>query len=120
MSTRVIASLNSTAEMPAKEVLRLAALSLQEIRDQRTRTANAAWDLVKDQKCSHFGGLWKHKRYPTREHAERFSPEFKLATSAGHGDYNTCQVLANFANKLLDLDPNAKMTITADDFRAIS
>lgn len=117
---RITVSKSSSAQLPAKEVLRLATSSMIEIKSQRVRAANAAWEIVKDEKCVHFWGLWSHKRYPTREHAERHCPQYRGMSNVGWGDYETCQLLANFANKVMEFDERAMMTITADDFRALS
>ena len=111
---------NSSAVLSAREVRRMAIASLAEIDANRRKAMDFVWNKIKNEQCEHWFGLVKHPRFPTRQDAEEHSEAYNAASKMGWSDYNTCELLRDFAEKLLDEDPNATMTITVDDFRALS
>jgi len=110
--------------LTAREVHRLAVQSIAEIDDMRRQRVNEALKEVEDETCSHFLGLYRHKRYPTRDLALQYAPEVQMAKHFADGDYMTCELLRKAAQHLLDnsdLPEEQKVLhISLNDFRALT
>ena len=110
--------------LPAREVHRLAVQSIAEIDDMRRQHVNEALKEVEDETCSHFLGLYRHKRYPTRDSALKYAPEVQAAKHFANGDRMTCELLQKAAQYLLDnnnLPEEQKVLhISMNDFRALT
>ena len=110
--------------LPAREVHRLAMQSIAEIDDMRRQHVNEALKEVEDETCSHFLGLYRHKRYPTRDSALKYAPEVQAAKHFASGDRMTCELLQKAAQYLLDnnnLPEEQKVLhISMNDFRALT
>lgn len=110
--------------LTAREVHRLAVQSIAEIDDMRRQRVNEALKEVEDETCSHFLGLYRHKRYPTRDIALEYAPEVQVAKHFASGDRMTCELLQKAAQYLMD---NTQLTeeqkvlhISLNDFRALT
>ena len=110
--------------LTAREVHRLAVKSIAEIDDMRRQRVNEALKEVEDETCSHFLGLYRHKRYPTRDIALEYAPEVQMAKHFASGDRMTCELLQKAAQHLMD---NTQLTedqrvlhISLNDFRALT
>lgn len=110
--------------LTAREVHRLAVQSIAEIDAMRRQRVNDALNEVEDEICSHFFGLYRHKRYPTRDIALAYAPEVQLAKHFATGDRSTCELLKKAAQHLLDngnLSEEQKVLhISLNDFRALT
>lgn len=111
--------------LTAREVHRLAVQSIAEIDDMRRQRVAKALEEVEDEVCSHFFGLYRHKRYPTRDIALKYAPEVHAAKHFAHGDRTTCELLQKAAQYLLDnertLPEEQKVLhISLNDFRALT
>ena len=110
--------------LTAREVHRLAVQSIAEIDDMRRQRVNKALKEVEDETCSHFFGLYRHKRYPTRDLALKYAPEVQMAKHFASGDRTTCELLQKAAQHLLDnsnLPEERKILhISLNDFRALT
>ncbi len=110
--------------LTAREVRRLAIQSIAEIDDMRRQRVNEALNEVEDETCSHFLGLYRHKRYPTRDIALEYAPEVQMAKHFANGDRMTCELLQKAAQYLLDnsnLPEEQKvLNISLNDFRALT
>ena len=110
--------------LAAREVHRLAVQSIAEIDDMRRQRVNEALKEVEDETCSHFLGLYRHKRYPTRDIALEYAPEVQIAKHFANGDRMTCELLQKAAQHLLDNDnlPEEQkvLHISLNDFRALT
>lgn len=110
--------------LPAREVHRLAMQSIAEIDGMRRQHVNEALKEVEDETCSHFLGLYRHKRYPTRDSALKYAPEVQAAKHFASGDRMTCELLQKAAQYLLDnnnLPEEQKVLhISMNDFRALT
>lgn len=110
--------------LPAREVHRLAIQSIAEIDDMRRQRVAEALKEVEGEVCSHFFGLYRHKRYPTRDIALKYAPEVQAAKHFAHGDRTTCELLQKAAQHLLDnsnLPEEQKVLhISLNDFRALT
>lgn len=110
--------------LTAREVHRLAVQSIAEIDDMRRQHVNEALNRVKNETCSHFFGLYRHKRYPTRDSALKYAPEVQMAKHFASVDRITCELLQKAAQYLMD---NTQLTeerkvlhISLNDFRALT
>lgn len=110
--------------LAAREVHRLAVQSIAEIDAMRRQRVNETLNEVEDETCSHFLGLYRHKRYPTRDIALEYAPEVQLAKHYASGDHMTCELLQKAAQYLMD---NTQLTeeqkvlhISLNDFRALT
>ena len=110
--------------LTAREVHRLAVKSIAEIDDMRRQHVHEALKEEEDETCSHFLGLYRHKRYPTRDLALKYAPEVQLAKHFASGDRMTCELLQKAAQYLMD---NTQLTedqrvlhISLNDFRALT
>lgn len=110
--------------LTAREVHRLAVQSIAEIDATRRKYISEALKEVEDETCSHFLGLYRHKRYPTRDIALEHAPEVQLAKQYANGDLRTCELLQRAAQHLLDNDnlPEEQkvLHISLNDFRALT
>ena len=110
--------------LPAREVHRLAVQSIAEIDGMRHQRVNEALKEVEDEVCSHFFGLYRHKRYPSRDVALEYAPEVQMAKHFAIGDRLTCELLKKAAQYLLgngDLPEEQKVLhISLNDFRALT
>lgn len=110
--------------LTAREVHRLAVQSIAEIDDMRRQHVNEALKEVENETCSHFFGLYRHKRYPTRDAALEYAPEVQAAKHFASGDRMTCELLQRAAQHLLDNDnlPEEQkvLHISMNDFRALT
>lgn len=110
--------------LTAREVRRLAVQSIAEIDDMRRQRVNEALKEVEDETCSHFLGLYRHKRYPTRDIALKYAPEVQMAKHFASGDRRICELLQKAAQYLLDNDslPEEQkvLHISLNDFRALT
>lgn len=110
--------------LTAREVHRLAMQSIAEIDNMRRQRVSEALKEVEDETCSHFFGLYRHKRYRTRDIALEHAPEVQLAKHFASGDRMTCELLMKAAQHLLDNDmlPEEQkvLHITLHDFRALT
>jgi hypothetical protein len=110
--------------LTASEVYRLATQSIAEIDDMRRRRVNEALREVADETCSHFFGLYRHKRYPTRDHALEYAPEVQAAKRFAYGDRMTCELLQKAARHLMDNDKLSEeqrvIHVSLNDFRALT
>ncbi len=110
--------------LTAREVHRLAVQSIAEIDEMRRRYVNKTLNEVEDETCSHFFGLYRHKRYPTRDLALEYAPEVQAAKHFASGDRTTCELLKKAAQHLLDSDnlPEEQkvLHISLNDFRALT
>lgn len=110
--------------LTAREVHRLAVQSIAEIDAMRHQRVNEALNEVEDETCSHFLGLYRHKRYPTRDIAFKYAPEVQLAKHFANGDRMTCELLQKAAQHLLDngnLPEEQKVLhISLNDYRALT
>lgn len=110
--------------LSAREVHRLAMQSIAEIDDMRRQHINEVLKEVEDEICSHFFGLYRHKRYPTRDVALEYAPEVQMAKHFASGDRMTCELLQKAAQHLLDnrnLPEEQKVLhISLNDFRALT
>lgn len=110
--------------LTAREVHRLALQSIAEIDDMRRQRVNEALKEVEEETCSHFLGLYRHKRYPTRDIALEYAPEVQMAKHFANGDRMTCELLQKAAQHLLDnanLPEEQKVLhISLNDFRALT
>ena len=91
----------STFELPAKEVLRLAENCEREIVAARKRQLNQALADLKERRTSCFFGLYTVPTYPTSESAMR-SEEVHFAKNFLHGTLRTALILAKAATALID------------------
>ena len=110
--------------LTAREIHRLAVQSIAEIDDMRRQHVNEALNRVKNEACSHFFGLYRHKRYPTRDSALKYAPEVQMAKHFASVDRITCELLQKAAQYLMD---NTQLTeerkvlhISLNDFRALT
>ena len=110
--------------LTAREVHRLAVQSIAEIDDMRRQHVNEALNEVGNETCSHFFGLYRHKRYPTRNSALEYAPEVQMAKHFANVDRMTCELLQKAAQYLMD---NTQLTeeqkvlhISLTDFRALT
>lgn len=110
--------------LTAREVHRLAVQSIAEIDGMRRQHVNEALNIVENETCSHFFGLYRHKRYPTRNIALEYAPEVQMAKHFANVDRMTCELLQKAAQHLLDnsnLPEEQKVLhISLNDFRALS
>lgn len=110
--------------LTAREVHRLAVKSIAEIDAMRHTYVNKVLNEVEDERCSHFFGLYRRKRYPTRDIALMYAPEVQGAKNAAANDYRTCKLLQKAAQYLLDnsnLPEEQKVLhISLNDFRALT
>ena len=110
--------------LPAREVHRLAIQSIAEIDDMRRQHVNEALKRVENETCSHFFGLYCHKRYPTRDSALKYAPEVQMAKHFARVDRMTCELLQKAAQYLMDNTQLAKeqkvLHISLNDFRALT
>lgn len=110
--------------LTAREVHRLAVQSIAEIDSMRHTHVNKVLEEVEGETCSHFLGLYRHKRYPTRDIALKYAPEVQMAKQLAHGDRMTCELLKKAAQHLLDNDslPEEQkvLHISLNDFRALT
>ena len=110
--------------LTAREVHCLAMQSIAEIDGIRRQRVNEALKEVEDEVCSHFFGLYRHKRYPSRDVALEYAPEVQMAKHFANGDRMTCELLQKAAQHLLDngnLPEEQKVLhISLNDFRALS
>ena len=109
--------------LTAREVHRLAVQSIAESDAMRRQYINEALKEVEDETYSHFFGLYRHKRYPTRDIALEYAPEVQLAKHFADGDRITCELLQIAAQHLMD---NTQLTeeqkvlhVSLNDFRAL-
>lgn len=109
--------------LTAREVHRLAVQSIAEIDAMRRQYINEALKEVEDETYSHFFGLYRHKRYPTRDIALEYAPEVQLAKHFADDDRITCELLQIAAQHLMD---NTQLTeeqkvlhVSLNDFRAL-
>ena len=109
--------------LTAREVHRLAVQSIAEIDAMRRQYINEALKEVEDETYSHFLGLYRHKRYPTRDIALEYAPEVQLAKHFADSDRITCELLQIAAQHLMD---NTQLTeeqkvlhVSLNDFRAL-
>jgi len=109
--------------LTAREVHRLAVQSIAEIDEMRRQRVNKALREVGNQTCSHFFGLYRHKRYPTRDAALKYAPEVQEAKYFAFSDRRTCELLKKAAQYLLDNDnlPEEQkvLYVSLNDFRAL-
>lgn len=91
----------SSFELPAKEVLRLAKICESEVLAARKRQLNQALTDLKDQHTSYFFGLYTAPTYPTSESAMR-SEEVVFAKNFLNGTLRTARILAKAATALID------------------
>lgn len=117
---RTLPSRTSTGQIAAKDVFRIALESLSAMDQTRRKAANLVWEKIENEQCSHFLGFHKHKRWQSRRMAEEHSQAMRVAMNIGWGDYETCEKLRDFARFLLELNPDAMMTISTEDFRALT
>ena len=110
--------------LTAREVHRLAVQSIAEIDSMRRQRVNETLKEVEDEMCSHFFGLYRHRRYPTRDLALKYAPEVQAAKRFASGDRMTCELLQKAAQYLMD---NTQLTedqrvlhISLNDFRALT
>jgi len=110
--------------LPAREVHRLAMQSIAEIDGMRRQRVNEALKKVEDEVCSHFFGLYRHKRYPTRDIALKYAPEVQMAKHFADGDRMTCELLQKAAQYLMDNDKLSEeqrvIHVSLNDFRALT
>ena len=110
--------------LTAREVHRLAMQSIAEIDNMRRQRVNEALKEVEDQTCSHFLGLYRHKRYPTRDIALEYAPEVRMAKHFASGDRMTCELLQKAAQHLMDstqlTEDQRVLHISLNDFRALT
>jgi hypothetical protein len=110
--------------LTASEVHRLAVQSIAEIDCMRRQRVSEALREVEDKTCSHFFGLYRHKRYPTRDLARRYAPEVQAAESFADGDLMTCELLQKAAQHLMDNDKLSEeqrvIHVSLNDFRALT
>jgi len=110
--------------LTAREVHRLALQSIAEIDDMRRQYVNEALKKAEAETCSHFLGLYRHKRYPTQDIALKYAPEVQVAKLYADGDRMTCELLQKAAQHLLDngnLPEEQKVLhISLNDFRALT
>lgn len=110
--------------LTAREVHRLAMQSIAEIDDMRRQRINEALKEVENKTCSHFLGLYRHKRYPTRNIALEYAPEVQMAKHFANGDRMTCELLLKAAQYLLDNDKLSEeqrvIHVSLNDFRALT
>ena len=90
----------------------------------RRQHVNEALNIVENETCSHFFGLYRHKRYPTRDSALKYAPEVQTAKHFAGVDRMTCELLQKAAQYLMD---NTQLTeeqkvlhISLNDFRALT
>lgn len=114
----------SLVPMPAREVHRLALISIADIERMRAQAVEAALKEVSAEMCSHFFGLYKHRLYPSRELALKHAPEVQQAKQFARTDMGTCELLKRAAQHLLEddtlTDEQRVMYITLNDFRALT
>ena len=91
----------STFELPAKEVLRLAKNCESEILAARKRQLNQALADLKERRTGYFFGLYTVPTYPTLESAMR-SEEVHFAKNFLNGTLLTARILAKAATALID------------------
>ena len=110
--------------LTAREVHRLAVQSIAEIDAMRRQRVNEALNEVEDETCSHFLGLYRHKRYPTRAIALEYAPEVQMAKHFANGDRMTCELLQKAAQHLMDNDKLSEeqrvIHVSLNDFRALT
>lgn len=110
--------------LSAREVHRLAMQSIVEIDNTRRQYVNKALKRVEDEMCVHFFGLYRHKRYPTRDSALEYAPEVQAAKRYASGDRMTCELLAKAALHLMNdnnlLEEQKVLHISLNDFRALT
>lgn len=110
--------------LPAREVHRLAMQSIAEIDYTRRQWVNEALKEVEDEVCSHFFGLYRHKRYPSHDVALERAPEVQLAKHFASGDRATCELLQKAAQYLMDNDKLSEeqrvIHVSLNDFRALT
>lgn len=110
--------------LSAREVHRLAVQSIAEIDAMRRQRVGEALKEVEEEMCSHFFGLYCHKRYPTRDIALEYAPEVQLAKHFASGDRMTCELLQKAAQHLIDkpqlTEDQRVLHITLNDFRALT
>ena len=110
--------------LTAREVHRLAVQSIAEIDDMRRQHVNEALKRVENETCSHFFGLYCHKRYPTRDSALKYAPEVQMAKHFADVDRMTCELLQKAAQYLMDNTQLAEeqkvLHISLNDFRALT
>ena len=74
--------------------------------------------------CSHFFGLYRHKRYPTRDIALKYAPKVQMAKHFADGDRMTCELLQKAAQYLMDNDKLSEeqrvIHVSLNDFRALT
>ena len=109
----------SSFELPAKEVLRLAKICEGEILAARKRQLNQALTDLRERRTSYFFGLYTAPTYPTPESAMR-SEEVAFAKNFLHGSLRTAQTLIKAATALLDnpniSDENKVIRLTTADY----
>ena len=110
--------------LAAREVHRLAVQSIAEIDDMRRQHVNEALKKVGNETCSHFFGLYHHKRYPTRDSALKYAPEVQMAKHFASVDRMTCELLQKAAQHLMDntqlTEDHRVLHISLNDFRALT
>ena len=110
--------------LTAREAHRLAVQSIAEIDDMRRQYVNEALKRVANETCSHFFGLYRHKRYPTRDSALKYAPEVQMAKHFADVDRMTCELLQKAAQYLMDNTQLAEeqkvLHISLNDFRALT
>lgn len=110
--------------LTAREVHRLAVQSIAEIDDMRRQRVDKALKEVEGETCSHYFGLYRHKRYPTRDIALKHAPEVYMANCFASGDRATCVLLKKAAQYLLDNtdipEEQKILHISINDFRALT
>jgi len=111
----------SSIKIPADEVFRLAEASIADIKSTRQRVVNEALEIVSKQRCTKHW-FWSHQKYSSREEALRYAPEVIWAQKYAITDENTCKMLRSMAKYVLEDEhrTNKTITITRDDFRALT
>lgn len=110
--------------LSAREVHRLAVQSIAEIDDMRRQRVNEALKKAEDEMCLHFFGLYRHKRYPSRDVALEYAPEVQKAKHFAIDDRMTCELLQKAAQYLMDNDELSEeqrvIHVSLNDFRALT
>lgn len=107
----------------AREVHRMAIKSLADIEQMRNKAIQTALEEAEKKICTHWFGLIRHKKYPTRQHAMEYSRRVAAAHMFAYGDTAICEMLKSAAEYLLDPANKAEdqyINVTAFDYRALS
>lgn len=113
----------------ARDVVTMAHNAIAEIENNRTIAVREQLKECMEEECVHRIPLlgipfYRHKRYPTAEHALKYAPEIQHAKLKGWGDLATCEGLKEMALWLINDSGYPEelqvMHITLNDFRALN